>query len=72
MSLEDRSASAASRPIALLIVDDHPLMRGGLRKLIELEADMKVLAEAATAKTPSSSPNVCSPMWCCWISTCPP
>lgn len=50
MSLEDRSASAASRPIALLIVDDHPLMRGGLRKLIELEADMKVVAEAGNGE----------------------
>ncbi len=50
MSLEERPADPASRPITLLIVDDHPLMRGGLRKLIELEADMKVVAEAGNGE----------------------
>jgi DNA-binding NarL/FixJ family response regulator len=50
MSFEDKPAEAASRPITLLIVDDHPLMRGGLRKLIELEADMSVVAEAGNGE----------------------
>ncbi|MFQ3536800.1 MAG: response regulator transcription factor [Aggregatilineales bacterium] len=50
MSLEEKPADPASRPITLLIVDDHPLMRGGLRKLIELEADMKVVAEAGNGE----------------------
>jgi DNA-binding NarL/FixJ family response regulator len=50
MSFEDRATDASSRPIALLIVDDHPLMRGGLRKLLELEADMQVVAEAGNGE----------------------
>jgi two-component system response regulator NreC len=33
--------------IKILIVDDHRLMRDGLRSLIEMEADMEVVAEAA-------------------------
>lgn len=30
----------------LMLVDDHPMMRRGLRQLLELEADLKVVAEA--------------------------
>ena len=34
----------------LLIVDDHPMMRTGLAQLIENEADLKVCAEADSAR----------------------
>jgi DNA-binding NarL/FixJ family response regulator len=50
MSREKKPSDVPSRSITLLIVDDHPLMRGGLRKLIELEADMQVLAEAGNGE----------------------
>lgn len=50
MSREEQLSDVPSRSITLLIVDDHPLMRGGLRKLIELEADMQVLAEAGNGE----------------------
>lgn len=33
-------------PIRVLIVDDHPMMRDGLRSTIELEKDMCVIGEA--------------------------
>jgi DNA-binding NarL/FixJ family response regulator len=48
--MEDKLTVAPDRKIALLVVDDHPLMRGGLRKLLELEADMIVLAEAGNGE----------------------
>ncbi|MCE7946146.1 MAG: response regulator, partial [Chloroflexi bacterium CFX4] len=48
--MEDKQTVAPDRKIALLVVDDHPLMRGGLRKLLELEADMIVLAEAGNGE----------------------
>lgn len=35
------------RPIRILIVDDHPLMRDGIVSLIETEPDMKVVAQAS-------------------------
>src|SRR5262249_37490427 len=35
------------RPITLLVVDDNPAVRRGLRYRFELEADLLVLAEAA-------------------------
>ena len=34
----------------IMIIDDHPLMRAGLRGLIEAEADMEVCCEASTAE----------------------
>jgi DNA-binding NarL/FixJ family response regulator len=36
--------------IRLLVVDDHPVVRDGLRLMLETQADMKVVAEAANAE----------------------
>jgi DNA-binding NarL/FixJ family response regulator len=33
-------------PIRLVIADDHPIFRDGLRRLLEAESDMKVIGEA--------------------------
>src|SRR4029077_11323049 len=33
--------------IRLVIADDHPIFRDGLRRLLEAEADLKVLGEAS-------------------------
>ncbi len=46
-----RSKSSSRGPPAerrILIIDDHPLMRQGLRALIDIEHDLTVHAEAAT------------------------
>ncbi|ALA56950.1 response regulator [Nitrospira moscoviensis] len=37
------------QPIRLLIVDDHELVRKGLRSFLDLEADLRVVGEAETA-----------------------
>jgi DNA-binding NarL/FixJ family response regulator len=39
-----------TRPIRILIADDHPLFRGGLRALLESVADTEVVGEAATGE----------------------
>ncbi len=36
--------------IRLLIVDDHPIMRDGLRRLFSLETDFQVVGEASTGE----------------------
>jgi DNA-binding NarL/FixJ family response regulator len=41
-----QDAKAARRRV--LIVDDHPIVRQGLKRMIETEADMEVCGEAAT------------------------
>lgn len=41
---------AAAGPLRLLIADDHPVVRAGLRAVLEGEPDFLIVAEAATAE----------------------
>ena len=43
------SAPADGAPVRILIVDDHPIVRQGLERLIDREPDLEIVAEAATA-----------------------
>jgi DNA-binding NarL/FixJ family response regulator len=38
---------AAQPKIRLMIVDDHPLFRAGLRRVLEMENDLEIVSEAA-------------------------
>jgi len=38
------------RQIRILLVDDHPLLRQGIRKVLEFEADMRVVGEAGNGE----------------------
>jgi two-component system response regulator NreC len=44
-------ASAARRPIRILLADDRAVMRSGLRMLLDAEADFEVVAEAGDIQT---------------------
>jgi two-component system, NarL family, response regulator NreC len=51
MSEPTGEASAAGRPvIRALIVDDHAVVRSGLRKVLEAEPDIEVVGEAGDAR----------------------
>ena len=36
-----------SQPVRILLADDHPIFRDGLRRLLEAEPDLKVVGEAS-------------------------
>lgn len=40
-----------SAPATILLVDDHPLLRKGLKQLIEFEDELEVIGEASDGKT---------------------
>jgi len=42
------AAGDARRHLTLLLVDDHAILRQGLRALLELESDIKIVGEAGT------------------------
>ena len=43
------TASRPGRSIRLVLVEDHVILREGLRSLLEIEPDLEVIGEAATA-----------------------
>jgi DNA-binding NarL/FixJ family response regulator len=43
--------SAQDDPITILIVDDHTLVREGVREILQTQADMRVVGEAADSAT---------------------
>jgi len=58
-------ADSVTREIRLVTVDDHPIVRKGLRDVVEAEPDLKVLAEGEDGATGlelirSLLPDICS------------
>jgi DNA-binding NarL/FixJ family response regulator len=49
------------KPIRLLIADDHPIFRGGLRVLLDLLPEVEVVGEAASGKEAVSRATECRP-----------
>ena len=47
MPLDSASTNVGSRPVRILVADDHEVMRLGLRNLLESVPDWSVYAEAA-------------------------
>lgn len=47
--------------IRVLLVDDHPVVRQGLRRMLELEEDMEVVGEAANAEEALAQIEATSP-----------
>ena len=42
--------ATGQKPIRILTVDDHALLRNGIRRLIGAESDMQLVAEASTGR----------------------
>jgi DNA-binding NarL/FixJ family response regulator len=53
--------STTQRPIRVMVVDDHPVLRSGLARLLGLERDIAVIAEASSGKQAVAEWNACRP-----------
>ena len=42
--------AASGNPIRLLVVDDHPIVRGGIAALVATQPDLKLVAEASNGR----------------------
>ena len=49
-TVTDGTPEPESRKIKVIIADDHPIVRDGLRKLLSLEDDIEVVGEAADGR----------------------
>jgi hypothetical protein len=67
---ERLESEATSITIRLLIADNHGVVRQGLRMLLSLDPDPKVVGDPKTAQEPSSWPESPCPTWFSWISLC--
>ncbi len=57
----DRETRVASHPIAVLIVDDHPLFRDGLRLALELQEDIFVLGQCSDGEEALRAAEISKP-----------
>jgi DNA-binding NarL/FixJ family response regulator len=48
--LSANSSGSGKPPIRILIADDHPIVRDGLRKLLSLEDDFQIVGEASDGR----------------------
>lgn len=48
-SILNESILNETMPATILLIDDHPLLRKGVKQLIELDDELKVIAEASNA-----------------------
>jgi hypothetical protein len=61
-----------AQPVRIVIADDHPIFRDGLRRLLEAEPDLKVMGEASDgAEAVRSGAAIEARHSCCWIWRCP-
>ncbi|GGP30929.1 DNA-binding response regulator [Deinococcus wulumuqiensis] len=57
----DNDAPGPVRPISLLLVDDHPVVRKGTRELLEGEADLRVVGEAGSGEEALAQARLLTP-----------
>src|SRR5699024_1906235 len=61
VSVRQRGQTELWQPIEVLLVDDHEMMRKGLKKLIEDQNDLKIIAEASDGEEAIKLPKQRSP-----------
>lgn len=57
--------------IRVYLVDDHALVRTGMKMILSNETDIEVVGKPNPAKTRCPRSASCAPTWCCATCTCP-
>ena len=70
MAGQDGGGGAAAGQISVFLLDDHEVVRRGVRDLLEAEADIRVVGEAGTASSALARIRRCGRMWRCWMCGC--
>ena len=65
------AAGRRCQMIRVALADDQPVVRMGLRVLIDREDDLELVGEADDGAPRSSWPGAPTPTSCCWTSACP-
>ena len=60
-----------SGQIGVFLLDDHEIVRKGVRDLLEAEPDITVVGEAGTAQSALARIPRCAPTWRCSTCGCP-
>ena len=50
-NLKPRQQGFGSQPLSILVVDDHPMIRYGITRLLDGESDMQIIAAVSDCKT---------------------
>lgn len=58
------SVTTTSKPIRLLLIDDHPVLRAGLGNMLRFEPDFTVAGEAGTGEEALVACEACRPNVC--------
>mgnify|MGYP001554099865 FL=1 len=51
----------ADKPVTVLLVDDHPVVRAGYRRLLESTVDIRIVGEASSGETGYALYRTCRP-----------
>ena len=51
--------------IRILLVDDHQIVRSGVRRVLEEAGRFDIVGEAAGVRELSTAPACCAPTWSC-------
>jgi CheY-like chemotaxis protein len=57
--------------IRVLVVDDHPVVRQGLRSFLDVQPDITVVGEAADGAACVAAAEELRPTWSCSTCACP-
>jgi len=65
-STGDLDKESGSGKIRIVVADDHPIFRDGLCKLLALEEDFEVVAQAQDGREVLDVLQQFEPTSCCW------